>query len=244
MILQKLTKRSITVVGLSASSLALFASSAMAQSTVWDATSQFSAPTQPASWAYLQRTGAGCVTPGSVLPAGYSPAPGLVGYIAGPIPLVAKNTNTTQTAFSSVKVDAGKLWMHPGTKGECAVVRFKAPSAGTYVVEVTMKAIDVASPNVVRGYVFGSNAPAVAVGGLETLNAGGAYGTTKSFTRTVSVLGANRYIDFAIDDGANADPLGPFRFDSTQVELRICRIGGPGMGGVMGGDIKRCDRPR
>lgn len=209
-------------------SLVTFALSAVsAQAQVRDAAAEFTANTPPADWSYMQRTGTGCISPGSTLPAGYNPAAGLVGYVAGPIPLVAKNTNSSQSGFSSMKVDAGKLWLHPGTHGECAVVRFKAPSAGTYTVAVTMKAADFASPNDVRAYVFGSGAPGAAVGSAEVLNAAGVFGATKSFSRTVSVQGANRFIDVALDDGGNPDPQGSFRFDSTQMDIVIERQGRP-----------------
>lgn len=203
-----------------AATIALLASPALAQST-WDAAADFTPSAPPPNWSYLQRTGAGCVATGAALPAGYNPGPGLQGYIAGPIPLVAKNTGTADASFSTVTIEAGKLWMHPGTRGECAVLRFKAPAPGTYQVAIVMKAVDRASPNVVRGYVFGSSAPGTPVGPAELLNAGGAYGTSKSFTRTVTVSGANPYIDFALDDGANPDPQGPFRFDSTQISMVV-----------------------
>lgn len=210
--------------------------SAFAQANaVRNAAAEFTSSTPPADWAYMERTGAGCVTPGAAITSPYNPVPGASGYINGPIPIVAKNNNPTSAVFSSANIDAGKMWMHPGTKGECAVVRFKAPAAGTYIVDVTLKAADTASPNIVRAYVFGSGAPGAVVGGAETLNAFGSYGATKSFSRTVSVKGKNRFIDLAIDDGANPDPLGSFRFDSTQVDIIICRVGGP-IGKGKGGD--------
>ena len=225
-----------TITTATAMALALGATAAQAQA-LRDAAAEFDPVSQPADWAYMQRTGAGCVTPGSLLSVGYNPAPGLSGYVTGPIPVVARNTSAGQVTFSTIKIDAGKLLMHPGTRGECAVVRFKAPSAGSYLVSITMKAVDFVQPNVVRAYVFGSGAPGTAVGGAETLNAAGSYGATKTFTRMVSVIGANRFIDVALDDGANPDPQGAFRFDSTQMEIAIRREGGPGNGnGNAGGN--------
>jgi hypothetical protein len=223
---------------LSAASIAVIAqlvAAGTAQAQSWDAAANFTPASPPTNWAYVQRTGAGCVAPGIALSPTYAPVPGLQGYIAGQNTIVAKNTTNAAIAFSSVTIDGGALLMHPGTRGECAVLRFKAPGPGTYQVAIKMTAIDRASPNDVRGYIFASSAPGSAVGGAELLSAAGQFGASKSFSRSVTVTGSNPYVDFALDDGGNNDPLGPFRFDSTSISMVV--TGRPDTDGGNGGGI-------
>lgn len=206
-------KSKITVVAMLAAALAAVPASAQ----TWNATTMFNT----GLWSYMQRGGAGCT--GSATPLGfaYAGAPGFIGRqgVNTPtiVPLVAKNTNTTDTTYSSAIIPAGAVWMHPGETGpnaKCAVIRFRAPNAGTYRVQGFLKSIDNAA-NSVGGHIFSGNSP---VGSVLTLS--GPMGTNLAFNQLVTVPAgppAGRTIDFALDDG------GSYYSDSTQIQLSITR---------------------
>ncbi|HVF47977.1 MAG TPA: hypothetical protein VNA17_10460, partial [Pyrinomonadaceae bacterium] len=61
------------------------------------------------------------------------------------IPAVFANTNASTTTYSGTIVhDPTELNLHPGVTGERAVVRFSAPTAGTYQVNGRFEGIDTA----------------------------------------------------------------------------------------------------
>jgi hypothetical protein len=151
----------------------------------------------------------------------YTPQPGISGVagIAGPvfIPIVAKNSNSTASTFSTVTVPEGSLWMHPGMGGKCAVLRFTAQQDGEYTFNGKMTSIDNVSPNSVRGYFFG---PQGALSGPIALTSGGT-GTSVTLPTTTVELTAGESVDFAMDEGTNIDPQGPFRYDSTGISMTV-----------------------
>lgn len=221
--------RSITKLTLLAGALACATAALAAPATSWDAASGFGT----AEWSYMQRGGTGCSGPASLLAFNYAGPSGT--NFAGRqgvntptvVPLVAKNLAATGvTAYSSVQIPAGAMWLHPGETGrnpKCAVVRFKAPMAGKFRVKGSIQSIDVGA-NSVRGYIFaGSN---VATGGPLALS--GPMGTSLAFDKIVTITGANKWIDFALDDG------GSYFNDSTRLNLTITKCRGDGNGGSGG----------
>ncbi len=208
---------SLTLLAIASAS---YAAHSNAQVThTWNAGSDFSAPTPTAPWSYLQRVGSSCGNASTALAPSYNPAAGISGYILGAIPLVAKNTSSSAVngLGGSVNIAPGVLWMHPGQNGECAVIRFTTPMAGKFTVTVTLSSIDYVAPNTVRGFVYADN---VLQGGAEVLNSANVVNTSKTFTRTVTLL-PHKAIDIALDDGGSGNQ--PFRFDSTKVSIDIKR---------------------
>lgn len=208
--------------------LSLFAATSLtsAFAQTYDATSGFGSP----QWKAGYRAGPACANVGGMLTTPYNPAPGISGlaFTSPEIPLVARNTTSAPVTFSSVTVPANSLFMHPGTKGECATLRFKAQIGGQYTINGSMASIDNASPNEVRGYIYGPGGALLQ--GPIVLNSNNVTGTTVAWPTVTINLAANQTIDFALDEGTNIDPLGPFRFDSTKVTMTLVRKGGPGNG--------------
>ena len=201
---------------------ALAAVPASAQS--WNATTHFNT----GLWSYMQRAGASCAGAATPLAFPYTGPSGtnFTGHqgVNTPtiVPLVAKNLDTVNTTvYSSAQIPAGAVWLHPGQTGvnqQCAVVRFRAPNAGTYRVQGFIKSIDTGA-NTVKGYIFSGN---TTVGTPMTLV--GPMGTALAFNRLVTVPAGppmGRTIDFALDDG------GSYYNDSTQLELTITRCNNP-----------------
>ena len=221
--------RSITKISLLAGALASATAALAAPITAWDAASGFGAP----EWAYMQRGGSGCTGPASLLGFNYA-APSGTSFTGRQgvntpviVPLVAKNLAASGvTVYSSAQIPANAMWLHPGETGQnasCAVVRFNAPMAGKFRVKGSMQSIDTGA-NTVRGYIFaGSNS---AVGGPLTLT--GPMGTSLTFDKIVTITGANKWIDFALDDG------GSYYNDSTRLNLTITKCRGDGNGAGTG----------
>jgi hypothetical protein len=200
--------------------------------TSWDAVAGFGS----SEWSYMKRVSPGCVGPATLLPFNYT-GPSGTNFIGKQgvntptiVPLVAKNlASSGVTVYSTAQIPAGALWLHPGettaspgsfSGGSCAVVRFKAPMAGKFRVKGSVQSVDVGA-NTVRGYIFAGNN--TAVGGPLTLT--GPMGTSLDFDKIVTITGANKWIDFALDDG------GSYYNDSTKLTLTISKCRGDGNGG-------------
>lgn len=192
-----------------------------------------------APWSAVSRSGPGCITLGAAITGIYAPQAGLVGVAGTPspiyIPILAKNTTGADISFGTVKVPANSFWMHPGMKGICAGLRFIAPSDGNYTFTGKMTSIDQNSPNSVRGYFIGQSGSLSAV---TTLTSNGTSGTAVSLPTINVDLAAGEWVDFALDEGTNVDPLGPYRFDSTGVNMQVTYRENPPI--AMAGDHYQC----
>lgn len=184
-----------------------------ANATVWHLNQAFgSYPSLGTPWSVGSRTGAGCTSAGTTLTPTWNQS-GTVGYAGSGsptyIPLVAYNPATSPVSITSVTVPSHAVWMHPGAHGECAVVRFTAPTACKYTISGSMRSIDV-SPSGVRGYLF---APGLQSGYPVTLSR--PQGSSVALPTTTVSLSAGQAVDFALD--AN----GIYLNDSTQVDLTV-----------------------
>lgn len=183
----------------------------------WDVSTGFGS----APWSYMQRAGAGCMGADTPLAFPYTGPTGtnFTGRqgVNTPVivPLVAKNLAATgTTVYSSAQIPAGAVWLHPGEtgpNGQCAVVRFNAPMAGTYRIKGLIRSVDVGA-NRVNGYIIVNN---VKIAGPIALS--GPMGSQMPFDQTITIVGMPRTIDFALDDG------GRYYNDSTQLEMTISR---------------------
>jgi hypothetical protein len=145
-------------------------------------------------------------------------------YWAGPVaepsrpgrfPLVIDNgTDHSIFAFGTVVIGSGVLAMHPGPTGEYAVLRFTAPSAGSYSLSSAFSGIDI-RPTSTDVHVL--------VNGTSIFNGSvAAFGSGPSFGALIN-LPLNGTIDLAVGPGAYND----FFFDSTAVNLSVAEVAGP-----------------
>jgi hypothetical protein len=140
--------------------------------------------------------------------------------IIGVDPHVIHNSTPSPITFGgSVTVPAHGLQFHPGPDEQFSVIRWSAPAAGAYKLDVAFRGNDFIGPTSTDVHVLGNNLP------LFNSNVT-AYGPGPSFTTIVSVS-AGDTIDFVVGVGLNNN----YSFDSTGIEATICAVCLAGMPG-------------
>jgi hypothetical protein len=106
--------------------------------------------------------------------------------------------NPTQTAYSNgtYTIQSGQLALHPGPSGERAIVRFKAPTTGTYAMNASFSGID-SHPTTTDVQIL-KNGVSIYSGSINS------YGGTASSSQNVA-LAAGDTLDFAVGWGANGN---------------------------------------
>ena len=185
--------------------------------TVYDAVSGFALlPASAAPFSYGYRIGAGAFTPYDSTTASCAGIGGLAcNYAAGfnnnTLPAVGKNTTGSLIVNGSVRIPTDELFLHPvglnsGLPAGDTIVRFTAPTAGTYQVSGLFQLIDV-SPSGVAVSIEGGTLPFAAP-------LAGPYLTTANFSFS-TVLLAGGTLDFVVD------PAGSYFNDSTGLSATI-----------------------
>ncbi len=130
----------------------------------------------------------------------------------GASPLVYHNgTASPITYYDSILVQPGELALHPGSGStdEFTIVRFTAPSAGSYMLDAAFSGIDFIGPTTTDVHVL--------VDGVSIFDGDvNAYGPGPSFSTTQSLL-AGDTIDFVVGRGSN----GTYNYDSTGLAADI-----------------------
>jgi thermitase len=127
-------------------------------------------------------------------------------------PFVTRNnTGTTYTYPSATWVTqpADVLNLHPGSNGDKAVVRWTAPSSGTYTIEGRYQGIDSTGPTTSEVAIF-HNSTSVFTGAVN------GYGNQATFSVTRTVA-AGDTIDFQVGYGSNNN----YSYDSTGLAATI-----------------------
>jgi hypothetical protein len=124
--------------------------------------------------------------------------------IGAVVPYVIRNPTNAAVKYASFTLDAGALGFHPGLNGEQAVVRWTAPSSGTYQIEAAFRGLD--STSTVVGIL--KNGTSIFNGVVNAFGPGPTYSMELS-------LGINDTLDFVVD------PNGSYLYDSTGLAVTI-----------------------
>jgi hypothetical protein len=199
--------------GITAMALILAGSlSASAQTTSWDAAVDFSASANPTgAWSYGWSAGRGSAFNLSTV-AGMAGGLNAWRYSSSQLePVVFYNgAPTTVTAFGTSPIPAGSLAFHPGPSGQNAVVRWTAPSAGSYNVVATFTGRDQVGPT-------STDVAVLSNGGQLWAGAVSGYLATQDFTAGLLKLNAGDTIDFTVGYGSD----GSYYYDMTGLSARI-----------------------
>lgn len=202
-------RRSLGALGLAAS-LALPAT-AHAQ---LNAGADFSIASNPNGvWSYGSRTLANLLNTGTFAAYGFSGSFGAFDYWAMTagfsVPSVFKNMSATPTPYLTVLMQSQQLALHPGSSAEYSIVRFTAPSAGTYDVSTLFTGIDIVGTTTdVHVLVDGTSYFSGFVTG---------YADSVSFINSALQLGAGSVLEFAVGAGAQ----GNYNYDSTSLDVAV-----------------------
>ena len=209
---------------LAGATLAMF--SVAAQAAVYDATADFSPSSNPNGvWTY-GTTGVSVGGAFSAHPTASTNA-GADIWSTGSEPNVLHAGAGGWGCCGSVSVDPNTLSMHPGSGGAYSVIRFTAPSAGTYTISAAFWGNDYVGANgngtttdvhvhLASGDLFGA------------LVNGYGPGSTQAYGGSVS-LGVGDTVDFSVGIGAN----GNYYYDSTGVDIRVSAVPEPASGAML-----------
>jgi len=186
----------------------------------YDAGTQFSATANPNSpWTYGSTpTRGGLFTPypftGQLfgLPAWFLTAP----TSGATFPLIAFNNTGAPAVFSGVTLPPNALLVHPGAAGQNSVLRWTAPTTGTYLVQGRFFAVTSTTTDI-----------AVLLNSSTTLLSGNVNGTGTSTSGVpftlVKTLNAGDNVDFTVGFGTNGNNGN----DSTGLTVTITQAGAP-----------------
>ena len=119
-------------------------------------------------------------------------------------------SGSSQVYYGTVLMQAGQLASHPGPSGEFSIIRFTAPSAGSYSLATSFIGVDF-------GGIGTSSDVNVVVDGTAIFSAFiNGYGASQSFSGTLA-LGVGSVVDIAVGFGSN----GNWYDDSTGIEATI-----------------------
>ncbi len=112
-------------------------------------------------------------------------------------------TNNTINPSTTNPIPAGTLAFHPGPSGQNAIVRWKAPSTGSYAVGATFTGRDTVGTTTDVAVL--SNGSPLWVGEVT------GYGVTQSYPTSLLNLNAGDTVDFTVGFGTDAN----YSYDST-----------------------------
>jgi len=201
--------------------LMVVATESASRATLYDAFADFSSTTNgsPNPWSYGDGTTGTSFTPYIAFsPSGVCNAGGILSGIAcwntsnNHEPSIGINTTASTLSGGTVILPTGVLYAHPGPSTD-TILRFTAPSAGTYAISGTFEILDT-SPTGVIGLVE-LNGLNVYSGTLAGPGAsGGSPGGSESFY-FVTALSAGDVIDIGVNNDGN------YLFDSTGLTVDI-----------------------
>lgn len=136
-------------------------------------------------------------------------------------PSVSHNSTGSIIALSTVRFNPGQLCMHPGVNGEYSVLRFTAPTAGSYLINAAFVGQDIlGTSSDAHLLVNGSGVWADNVIGFE--------GTPVSVSSGLTLL-AGDTVDVAVGFGGN-----DYFFDTTGVSFSAQAVPEPATLSVLG----------
>jgi hypothetical protein len=126
------------------------------------------------------------------------------------VPAIVRNSTASQLVLSTIKLEAGELALHPGPNNEHSILRFTAPSSGSYRVKGYFSGRDVA----------GATTSVFLTSGQQTLFEGevSGFGPSSDVSFDVSVfLDTGSSLDFAVNHGQVVN----FYNDTTGLSVQI-----------------------
>jgi hypothetical protein len=135
------------------------------------------------------------------------------GTYSGNPPFVAHNDTNMVICFGTFCVPRSYLHLHPGLNNEVAVVRWTAPSSGSFRLQGAVAGLDFQFPTTTTFYVvFNSNRFLFSA----TIYS---YKSPLSFHHVLTVS-AGDTLDFAVDFGQDGSYLG----DSTGIQFKLTQV--------------------
>jgi hypothetical protein len=135
-------------------------------------------------------------------------------YPADP-PYVAHNDTATEICFLTVCVPPTYLHLHPGSGGQYSLVRWTAPTGGTFAISGAFEGLDFAGPTTTDVHVVVNSRESLLSGPITS------YDLPLSFLFTAKLKRGDT-VDLAVGLGAD----GTFVSDSTGVRCTITRTRG------------------
>jgi len=130
-------------------------------------------------------------------------------------PNVSHNGTNNAITINSATWQPGELAFHPGPNGQFSVIRFTAPTVGSYSLDAAFSGIDFIGPTTTDVHVL-HNGTSIFDGTVL------AYGPGPTFSSTIS-LSTGDTIDFAVGFG----PDGNYGFDSTGIAATLTAVPEP-----------------
>lgn len=191
------------------------ATSAAAQVTSWDAPGDFSAVSNPnGAWSYGWSASRGS---GFNLDTVATTVSGINvwNYSSNQVePDVAYNgTSDTINPSGTNPIPAGSLAFHPGPSGQNAIVRWTAPSTGSYAIDATFTGRDMVGPTTTDVAVLSNGSP------LWSGEVTG-YLATQAYAAGPVNLSAGDTIDFTVGYGTD----GTYSYDTTGLSAHVTLI--------------------
>jgi hypothetical protein len=164
----------------------------------------FSATTnRPFNWSYGY-----AISPGGMFEPDslhYSPAAGIDIWTGAAVdslePSVFHNGGPVTQTYAEMAIPAAGLGIYPGPSGEPSIVRWTAPVAGSYAIDVTFTGISTPATAVTASVLVNNTSE---MGSSQALND---YGSLNTFTYSVpaQTLAAGGFIDFFVTTVTNRD---------------------------------------
>lgn len=202
---------SVATLAVTAAAVLAGPATALALTTLWDAQRDFSAATNPnGAWSYGWSAGRGSAfNPYTV--AATTGVFNVWKYSANQLePGIIYNGTATTAAYASGLIPPGSLAFHPGPSGQNAIVRWTAPSAGSYDVVATFTGRDQVGPTTTDVAVL-SNGTQLWAGEVT------GYLAAQTFTSGPLKLNTGDTIDFTVGFGTD----GNYYYDTTGLAARV-----------------------
>jgi hypothetical protein len=130
------------------------------------------------------------------------------------LPYVAHNDTDKQNCWQTVCIPPSYLQLHPGPIGELSVLRWTAPSSGTFQMQIEFVGLDWAGPTSTYVHVLLNSKRSLLKAPITS------YQLPLSFPRAL-LLSAGDTLDFIVDWGKD----GNYNSDSTGAEVKISKLG-------------------
>jgi hypothetical protein len=128
-------------------------------------------------------------------------------------PLVGHNDTQQVLCFLSFCVPPTYLQLHPGPNNEVSVVRWTAPTSGSFLFQGRVVGLDHGGPTTTGFYVVLNSNNTLFSGNINV------YKSPVSLHRTLA-MSAGDTLDFAVDFGQN----GNYNADSTGIQFKVTQV--------------------
>ena len=128
-------------------------------------------------------------------------------------PLVGHNDTQSTLCYLSFCVPPSYLQLHPGVNDEISVVRWTAPTSGSFLFQGKVVGLDHGGPTTTSYYVVLNSTRVIFSGNINT------YKSPVPLRRTLA-MSAGDTLDFAVDFGQNSN----YNADSTGIQFNVTQM--------------------